>query len=154
MEQLTAKGNTVVVVEHDEETIRRADHIIDLGPGAGVRGGEMVAAGKLSDILASPCSLTGQMMKNPLVHPVRGKRRRIHGDKLRRVRVIGAKRYNLRDIDLELPLGVLTCVTGVSGSGKSTLIQKVLFENLKLLLARKLDAVSYTHLTLPTICSV
>ena len=143
MEQLTAKGNTVVVVEHDEETIRRADHIIDLGPGAGVRGGEVVAAGKLSDILASPCSLTGQMMKNPLVHPVRGKRRRIHGDKLKRLRVIGAKRYNLRGIDLELPLGVLTCVTGVSGSGKSTLIQKVLFENLRLLLARKLDE---THL--------
>jgi len=137
MEQLTAKGNTVVVVEHDEETIRRADHVIDLGPGAGVRGGELVAAGKLSRILASPRSVTGQMMASPLAHPIDGRRRRPRGDGLERLRVIGATRYNLRGIDLELPLKTLTCVTGVSGSGKSTLIRDVLFDNLKLLLARK-----------------
>jgi len=137
MEQLTAKGNTVVVVEHDEETIRRADHVIDLGPGAGVRGGEVVAAGKLSQILASPRSVTGRMMASPLTHPVDGTRRRTRGNGLSHLRVIGASRYNLQSVDLELPLNTLTCVTGVSGSGKSTLIREVLFDNLKTLLARR-----------------
>lgn len=136
MERLTAKGNTVVVVEHDEETIRRADHVIDLGPGAGVGGGEVVVAGELSDILKSPRSITGRMLADPLTHPIEGARRPTRGNGSRRLRVVGAERYNLRGIDLELPLNTLTCVTGVSGSGKSTLIREVLFENLKAMLAR------------------
>ena len=133
--QLTAKGNTVVVVEHDEQTIRQADHIIDLGPGAGVRGGEVVAAGKLSAVLTSPRSITGQMMAAPLTHPLEGARRRSRGRGVRYLRLFGARRHNLRGVELALPLGTLSCVTGVSGSGKSTLIREVLFENLKTLLA-------------------
>ena len=140
IKQLTTDGNTVVVVEHDEETIRRADHVIDLGPEAGVRGGEVVATGTLVDILRSSRSITGQLIKNPMAHPLKGERRKISKNDSECIRLFGVNKHNLRGVDLELPLGALTCITGVSGSGKSTLIHDVLFENLKKVLAKTKDS--------------
>jgi len=126
-------GNSVLVVEHDEDTIRQADHIIDLGPGAGVRGGELVVAGKLADVMASPRSLTGQYLKGELSIPVPRKRVRPAPD-TGWLEVLGARENNLQNIDARIPLGTLTCVTGVSGSGKSTLVvdilQRALFRKL------------------------
>jgi excinuclease ABC subunit A len=118
-------GNSVVVVEHDEDTIRQADWIVDLGPGAGVRGGELVAAGTLADIMASRRSLTGQYLKGELSIPV--PRKRLSPAPERGwLEVLGATENNLKDIDVRVPLGTLTCVTGVSGSGKSTLVDDIL----------------------------
>jgi len=118
-------GNTVIVVEHDEEAIRAADHIIDMGPGAGVHGGRIVAQGLLSNILKVRESITGQFLSKKRQIPIPKKRQSI--DKKRILILSGAKGHNLKSIHLELPLGLMTCITGVSGSGKSTLINDTLY---------------------------
>ena len=118
-------GNTVLVVEHDADTIRAADYILDLGPGAGIHGGELVAAGTLSDILAAKKSLTGQYLTGELEIPV-PKKRNVPSEEKGWLEVIGCQENNLQNIDLRIPLGTLTCVTGVSGSGKSTMVSDIL----------------------------
>ena len=116
-------GNTLIVVEHDEDTMRYADYIVDVGPGAGSHGGEIVAAGTLEDILREPRSITGQYLSGFKKIPVPSQRRKGNGNTLK---VIGATENNLKNVDAEIPLGTLTCVTGVSGSGKSSLVEQVL----------------------------
>ncbi len=117
-------GNTLIVVEHDEETMREADYIVDIGPGAGVHGGEVVAAGKLSDIIAEPRSITGKYLSGELSIPVPETRRKGGGGY---ITVRGAAQNNLQAVDVAFPTGVFTAVTGVSGSGKSSLVNEVLF---------------------------
>jgi excinuclease ABC subunit A len=125
LEGLRNLGNSVIVVEHDEDTIRRADYIIDLGPGAGVHGGELVAAGRLPDILATNRSLTGQYLKGELSIAI--PRKRVPPAPERGwLEILGARANNLKNLSTRIPLGTLTCVTGVSGSGKSTLVDDIL----------------------------
>jgi len=119
-------GNTLIVVEHDEDTMLAADYVVDIGPGAGSHGGEVVAVGTAEEIMAVPESITGQYLSGRLQIPVSKKRRKPTG----KLTVLKAAENNLKNIDVEFPLGVLTCVTGVSGSGKSSLVNEILYKRL------------------------
>ncbi|HKR33861.1 MAG TPA: excinuclease ABC subunit UvrA [Steroidobacteraceae bacterium] len=136
--RLAAKGNSLLVVEHDEDTIRRADYVIDLGPGAGTRGGQVVAAGTADELQRSPQSITGRLLAQPLRHPI-APRRAVNG-RSPVLRIEAASLHNLRRQTFRLPLGRLVVVTGVSGSGKSTLARDVLHDNLRAALGRRRGA--------------
>jgi excinuclease ABC subunit A len=129
LQRLTRLGNTVIVVEHDEDIIRSADHIVDIGPAAGAHGGELVVQGSLSDIIDCESSLTGDYLSGKKSIALPAKRRRY--DLRKCIEVKAAAENNLKDIDVKFPLGVFTCVTGVSGSGKSTLVTEILLKALK-----------------------
>ncbi|MGL5060132.1 MAG: excinuclease ABC subunit UvrA [Microcoleus sp.] len=127
-------GNTLIVVEHDEETMRSADHIVDIGPGAGVHGGKIISQGTLADLLAAEESLTGAYLSGKRVIETPAERRRGNG---KTILIQNARRNNLRNIDVEIPLGKLVCITGVSGSGKSTLVNELLYPSLQHYLTKK-----------------
>lgn len=127
LKRLRDLGNTLIVVEHDEDTMRAADYIVDVGPGAGLHGGQIVASGALEDIIAEPASITGQYLSGAKKIPVPSVRREGNGQQLK---ILGASENNLQDVDVSIPLGTLTCVTGVSGSGKSSLVGEVLNKTL------------------------
>jgi excinuclease ABC subunit A len=135
LEKLQAKGNTLVVVEHDDDTIKRAHHIIDLGPGAGVRGGEIVAEGTAEELMANPKSLTGRFLKKPLQHPLH--QRAPVGKRDEFIAISKSNLNNLRNVNVNIPLKRLSVITGVSGSGKSTLARDVVHENLAALVSAK-----------------
>ncbi len=126
LENLRDLGNTLIVVEHDEDTMMAADHIVDIGPGAGSAGGEIVAEGTVEDIIACPESITGAYLSGKLKIPVPKERKQPTGY----LTVKGARQNNLKNIDVDFPLGVVTCVTGVSGSGKSSLVNEILYKRL------------------------
>ena len=132
LKELRDLGNTLVVVEHDEDTMRAADYVVDIGPGAGEHGGEVVVAGSIDDIIACPESITGKYLSGQIKIPVPGKRRKPTGY----LKIKGAQENNLKNIDVDIPLGVFTCITGVSGSGKSSLINEILHKKLARVLNR------------------
>ncbi|MDZ4349194.1 MAG: excinuclease ABC subunit UvrA [Xanthomonadaceae bacterium] len=136
LRRLRDLGNTVIVVEHDEDAIRQADHIVDIGPGAGVHGGEIIAQGQLADIVAEPRSLTGQYLSGARGIAIPAQRKPARPESTLRLR--GAHGNNLRDVDLDIPAGLFVCITGVSGSGKSTLVNDTLYR----LAARELNGAS------------
>ncbi len=136
LKRLRDIGNTLLIVEHDEAMMRAADHIIDMGPGAGEKGGWVVASGTMEDIMASPESITGQYLSGAKSIPVPEKRRYSSG---KFITIKGARQNNLRNIDVQIPLGVFVCVTGVSGSGKSTLIDEILHRKLAQILYKAKD---------------
>ena len=125
LRHLTDIGNTLIVVEHDDDTIRAADHIVDIGPKAGIHGGEIIAQGTLEDIKNNPNSITGQYLSGKKKIEVPKQRRKSNGDT---ITIKKATENNLKNIDVEIPLGIFTCVTGVSGSGKSSLINEILYK--------------------------
>ncbi|MPW25900.1 excinuclease ABC subunit UvrA [Alkalibaculum sp. M08DMB] len=125
LRNLTNLGNTLIVVEHDEDTMYEADHIVDIGPGAGIHGGEIVAEGNVDKIKKTRKSLTGQYLSGKKTIPMPSTRRGGNGNK---IEIIGANENNLKNIDIQIPLGTFTCITGVSGSGKSTLINEILYK--------------------------
>lgn len=127
LKKLRDLGNTLIVVEHDEDTMKASDHIVDIGPGAGVHGGEIVFSGTYQDILKCENSVTGQYLSGKKFIPVPESRRKPNGKYLK---IIGAEENNLKNIDVKIPIGVFTCVTGVSGSGKSSLVNEILFKHL------------------------
>jgi excinuclease ABC subunit A len=135
LKRLRDLGNTVIVVEHDEEAIRSADFVLDIGPGAGIHGGEIVARGTVADLIAEPKSLTGKYLSGELVIPTPERRPR---NPFRTLKLIGARGNNLKNITAEIPLGLFTCMTGVSGSGKSTLLVDTLYKAI----ARRLSGAS------------
>lgn len=126
LKNLRDLGNTLLVVEHDEDTMLAADYIVDIGPGAGEHGGEVIAQGTAQDIMNTPNSITGQYLSGKIKIPVPVKRRKPTGY----LKIVGASENNLKNIDVKIPLGVMTCVTGVSGSGKSSLINEILYKKL------------------------
>ncbi len=135
LEALRSKGNSLVIVEHDDETMRRADHIVDLGPGPGVHGGEVVAQGTLAEIEANPQSITGRHLKDPIKHPMMGERRPIKSSE-RWIELKGASANNLQNVDARFPVGRLSVITGISGSGKSSLMRAVLLPAMQQALAK------------------
>jgi len=135
LKRLRDLGNTVIVVEHDEDAIRSADHVLDIGPGAGIHGGEVVAQGGLADLIAAPRSWTGKYLSGELVVPIPERRPMNRG---RALKLIGARGNNLKNISTEIPLGLFTCITGVSGGGKSTLLVDTLYKAI----ARRLNGAS------------
>lgn len=126
LKNLRDLGNTLIVVEHDEDTMLAADYVVDIGPGAGSHGGEVVACGTAREIMKVPESITGKYLSGELEIPIPGQRRKANGF----IKVIGAQENNLKNINVEFPLGVMTCVTGVSGSGKSSLVNEILYKHL------------------------
>jgi excinuclease ABC subunit A len=135
LKRLRDLGNTVIVVEHDEDAILQADHVVDVGPGAGIHGGRIIAEGTPADIMANPKSLTGKYLTGELGVPVPKRRKPQKG---RALKIVGARGNNLKDVTVEIPLGTFTCITGVSGGGKSTLLIDTLYRAV----ARKLNGAS------------
>ena len=135
LKRLRDLGNTVIVVEHDEDAIRTADHVLDIGPGAGIHGGHVIAQGTVDDIIATPASLTGKYLSGEMIVPVPERRPK---NSRRVLKVVNARGNNLKNVSVEIPLGLFTCVTGVSGGGKSTLLIDTLYKAI----ARKLNGAS------------